>query len=1122
MRTPAPRNPCNYRIGIDVGTHSVGLAAIAYDQFGRPVEILSAISHLHDSGVLEPKTNTTRLAASGVARRTRRLVRRRRKRLQLLEAKFNEWGWSLPADSDDPYAAWRARARLSSEAITDQSDLQQTLVRALRHMARHRGWRNPYHSAKAFYHAADASEQFVAYKGRVEAALGYPTDESATVSQLAVAAIDYDNRRPLRMGKTTIRRDDRTSRSYLGGKLMQHDNANEIHSWAQKQGLSDERVRDIVDVVFLAESPRGSWIARIGKDPLNGEPRAPKATDTFQRFTILTALCNVRVKESGGSRPLTLMERTRAYEYLINLKPGDHPTWSDIAKVIDLARGALSGTAMLHDGEERLPQRPPTMLTNARMHEVKKQLAPLRDWWVAADRDSRDALVLLLVDGFEDDRSEAGATAHEAVFSLDEDALGSLESLDLPGGRAAYSLGTMRQIIEFLLGHDGDLFVARKAIFDVPDDWTPPAEPINAPVGNPAVDRVLKIVGRFVSAAEAEWGAPAQVTLEHVREAFVSAATVEARDREMQRRMEANELQRQKLKAGENDGGRTTPADVRRYDAITRQKGQCLYCGDTITFKNSELDHIVPRKGVGSTNTRPNLAAVCIPCNRSKGNMPFGKWATSTSRPGVSVEEASARLRFWTRDKGLSPRSWSIFVSSVKERLERTEADPEIDGRSMESVAWMANELRGRIAAHFGSGTKVTVYQGAVTAGARQAAGIAEKLPFVGGGGKTRLDRRHHAVDAAVVTLLDESVARTLAERNSLRSSASFEPRERQDDWKTYSGNGPTAQARFSDWRSAMEQLADLLSKAFIEDRVVVMENLRLRLGNGRVHDDTVRQLVLRNVSEALTRDEIDAASTPALWHALTRDPDFDQESGLPANPSRRLRIHGSHFGPDDEIGFFGDAGKDEIQTKAALQVRGGWAQLGDSIHHARIYRWTDDKGKTKWGMLRVFAADLYAHRHEDLFAVPPQPSWISMRNAHPSIGRADLSQLEYVGWLVPGDEAEVKLTPKLAVGHVAVATTALGLAEKISWRVSGFADGTKLEMKPALVAKEGLQRLIDLRPELEQSVPSLKVILDRWRPAIQVLFEHGTPHFVRRDALGRIRDRSQSHLPTSWTGSAH
>ena len=39
----------NYRVGIDVGSYSIGMAAIAIDDDGKPTEILSAISLIYDS-----------------------------------------------------------------------------------------------------------------------------------------------------------------------------------------------------------------------------------------------------------------------------------------------------------------------------------------------------------------------------------------------------------------------------------------------------------------------------------------------------------------------------------------------------------------------------------------------------------------------------------------------------------------------------------------------------------------------------------------------------------------------------------------------------------------------------------------------------------------------------------------------------------------------------------------------------------------------------------------------------------------------------------------------------------------------------------------------------------------
>lgn len=1109
-----PKNPKTYRVGVDVGTHSVGLCAIEYDAQGAPVKILSAISHIHDSGVLEEKTATTRMAAAGVSRRMRRLRRRRAKRLVALDRKLDEWGWPISEESNDPIVAWRARARLATELVADVDERNRLLALALRHMARHRGWRNPYLSLAALSRPCEPSELFDGFRDRVQEKTATTFLEGVTVAELAVTALDEGGQLPLRMGKAGKHRPGKERQekqfSFMGGKLMQADNANEIHAYARVQHLDEELVRSLIALVFVAESPRGSHYARIGKDPLDGAPRAPKATDAFQRFRIVAALCNVRVGVGPDARRLTSDEKRSAYEFLINVKSGEQPTWSEVAKSMGLSRSDLSGAASLDDdSDERLPLRPPIHVTDHNVRQAPKALGELRDWWGTASGTQRDSLVSLLVDGHHDEATPAGVEAWELLHSLTEDQLMELEKLALPAGRAAYSVESLRKLTERMLSTDDDLHDARKAVFGVDDLWEPPSDPIGAPIGNSAVDRVTKTVARFLDAAESEWGAPTQVTIEHVREAFVSVKSQRERDREMQRRFEQNERQRLAIKTEEKIESRIRIADVRRFDAIQRQKGQCLYCGETITFGTSEMDHLVPRKGVGSTNTRNNLVAVCLPCNRSKGKLPFAVWAAKSPRDGVSLSEAVARTRHWTPDKGISRKGWNTYLRDIRERLERTEADPEIDGRSMESVAWMANELRDRIAAHFREGgTKVSVYQGAVTAGARDAAGIANLIPFIGGGGKTRLDRRHHAVDAAVVTLLDESVARTLAERNNLRASQGYD-RDPGTDWRAYEGSSPAAIRRFIEWRSHMGRLADLLIAAFKDDRVVVKENVRLRLGDGKVHDDTVRPFTVhRRVGDAFSRDEIDAASTPAMWTALSRDPDFDPVEGLPANPARSLRIHGSHYSADEELDFFD-------KPRAAIAVRDGWAELGDSIHHARIYRW-EERGKTKFGMLRVFAADLYKHRHEDLFSVEPDQSWISMRVAHPSIGRADLSEKEYLGWLVPGDELLLDMS-QLREGHVGRFSEALGLGDRQRWKVTGFMNAAQVSLVPLLAAREGLTKLLDADSTFERYRDSLDAVLKRWVPSANVLMSRGRPLVIRRDSLGRVRLSSSAGLPVSW-----
>jgi len=57
---------------------------------------------------------------------------------------------------------------------------------------------------------------------------------------------------------------------------------------------------------------------------------------------------------------------------------------------------------------------------------------------------------------------------------------------------------------------------------------------------------------------------------------------------------------------------------ARRTLIFSRDGGACYICGNTVSFKEMELDHIIPVKK-GGTSDSFNLAVSCRRCNRSKG-----------------------------------------------------------------------------------------------------------------------------------------------------------------------------------------------------------------------------------------------------------------------------------------------------------------------------------------------------------------------------------------------------------------------------------------------------------------------------------------------------------------------
>lgn len=1078
------------RVGIDVGTHSVGLATLRVDDQGTPIELLSALSLIHDSGIGEDgkKTASTRKEISGVARRARRLLRRRRKRLQQLDKVLLDLGFPIPdlGGQTDPYLVWRVRAQLVEETLPEELR-GPAISMAVRHIARHRGWRNPYSKVESLLSPAEDSPFMEALRERIMTGPGEILDDDITPGQ-AMAQVALTHRITMRGPEGIL------------GKLHQSDNANEIRKICDRQGISSDVCKQLLRAVFKAESPRGSAVSRVAPDPLPGQSsfrRAPKCDPEFQRFRIISIVANLRLSEATGKdRPLTADERRRVVTFLLN-DSRDDLTWVDVAEKLGVSRQALRGTATLTADGERSAAQPPLNVTDQIMRKTK--INALKTWWAEADAERQGAMVRYLYEGLED--SECA----EIIAELPEEDQAKLDSLHLPAGRAAYSRESLTALSDHMLATTDDLHEARKQLFGVDDSWTPPAEPVGAPVGNPSVDRTLKAVARYLAAVENVWGKPKVIQVEHVRDGFASERAARERDRANNRRYEVNQRAIKEIQESYGVEGHVRPGDVMRYHAITLQDSACLYCGGTIGYHTSQLDHIVPQAGTGSNNHRENLVAVCERCNRSKSNTPFAVWAQTCGIPDVGVKEAIGRVRGWrNRPGGMSPGELKRLKKEVIARLQRTQEDPEIDARSMESVAWMANELRHRIAAAYPD-ADVMVYRGAITAAARKAAGIDSRINLIGEKGrKDRIDRRHHAVDASVVALMERSAAKTLAERSSLRWAQRLTGQE--ETWKQYTGLTVGAREHFETWRNHMLRLTELFNERLAADEVHVVENLRLRLGSGNAHDDTIRKYDTPRLGDGLSVNQIDRASSPALWCALTREEDFDAENGLPARDDRLIRVYGQELTSNDHIELFSKKRSNDAKEKpfAAIAVRGGYAEIGSTIHHARIYR--IEGKKPVYAMLRVFTHDLLSQRHGDLFSAVVPPQSISMRCAEPKLRQAIAAgNATYLGWVVVGDELEIN------VGSFTSGQIANFLEEypgTTRWRIRGFYNDHVLRLRPALLSAEGL-----INPS---EAVSKTLSIPGWLPAInQVAATH--PRVIRRDALGRMRKSSRSGLPASW-----
>lgn len=281
------------------------------------------------------------------------------------------------------------------------------------------------------------------------------------------------------------------------------------------------------------------------------------------------------------------------------------------------------------------------------------------------------------------------------------------------------------------------------------------------------------------------------------------------------------------------------------------------------------------------------------------------------------------------------------------------------------------------------------------------------------------------------------------------------------------------------------------------------MQNLRLRHGSSEAHEAIMHPFPASSryrVGDAIPADVIDRASTPQLWTALTRLPDFDEKEGLPENPDRKIRVKNTYLTADDEICFFPVAA-------GALAVRGGYVELGASFHHARLYRINGKK--PFFAMIRVYHTDLLRFTKQDLFSVELPESSMSMRCAPQKLRDAlKDGKAEYVGWFVPGDELELDLS-SFTTGAISDFLEAYPGQKR--WEIAGLFGPAQLRLRPSIIAAEGLPE--DVHKASEDIIKG-----PGWRPSVDKVFGDGKARIIRRNALGGERTISASHLPTSLT----
>lgn len=770
-----------YRLGLDMGTNSIGWAAIKLNDDDEPCGILDMGVRIFPDG-----RNPTDKQSNAVNRRLARGQRRRRdrylKRREGLTNALIEYGL-MPEDAEerrkiandnkrfDPY---ELRAKALDEPLSPFE-----LGRAIFHLDQRRGFKSNRKS--------DGDDENEAQKTRSDISR---LRERMTESGARTLGEFLARRR--RKGKSVRARPDM---GLYPDRAMYQEEFDTIRAVQElHQDLSAEqwdRLRNYI--IFYQRDLKPvdpGWC--LFED---GEKRAARALPLFQEFRILQEVNNLKIQVGTEDRELNEGERERA---LLRLRSG-----SNINLNVDRPLAALglpsgakfnlaAGGRKIVKGDETTAKltAPPRKATDKRpaspgLFDKKK--------WLEFSLSERNKIARFLIE------TESPEVVRERALSewgLSEAQAEALSNVSLVSGYGNLSEKAITKILHHMekglgypdavvaagypshsdfrneeahgtLPYYGEVLTRDAVGADPKKDPGIDGDPARyGRIANPTVHIGLGQLRRVVNQLIERHGKPEEIVVEL------------ARDLKMNREQKANYQRRQREGADRNKRfvemleGAETPtrdtADALRKLRLWEEQGSpqarvCPYTGRQLSFEmvisaQTEVDHILPFSRT-LDNSVSNLVLCVAEANRAKGNRsPYE--AFGHSRPGYDYDDILANVANFPPNK-----RWR-FQPNAMEEFERKR---DFLDRQLNETQYLSRTARTYLAHLYNEkaeGKRVRAIPGRMTALLRRGWGLNGMLDESGEDQterKQRDDHRHHAIDAFIVANTTQSLLHQFA-----------------------------------------------------------------------------------------------------------------------------------------------------------------------------------------------------------------------------------------------------------------------------------------------------------------------------------------------------------------------
>ena len=736
----------NYILGLDIGIASVGWAAVALDANDEPYKILDLNSRIFKAAE-QPKTGASLAAPRREARGSRRRIRRRRHRMERLRHLFVREGLlsaeEIEALFKAPADVYRLRAEGLSRCLDDGE-----WARVLYHIAKHRGFKSNRRNAEV--NTGD---------GKVKTAIDENKrllENYKTVGEMLFRDEKFKDAKRNKGGDYTfcVGRDmlsDEIGALFAAQRKNGNAHASEVFEAAYRKIFADQRSFDDGPDANSKSPYAGNQIEKmIGTCSLEPpEKRAPKASYSFMRFSLLQKINHLRLKDAKGEeRGLTDEERA-AVEALAWKK--ENFSYGAIRKELSLP-DELCFTDLHYQASEKQEKTEKKKLPfTAAYHEIRKALDKREKGRIQSlSPDELDAIGYAFTVFKNDAKIEAALKA----AGIDKADAAALMDYGLTfQGFGHISLKACRKLIPHL--ENGMTYdkACKEAGYDFHGKSGEKAKFLSGnleeirEIPNPVVRRAIAQTVKVVNAVIRRYGSPVAVNVELAREMGRSFQD----RREMMKSMEDNNVKNEKIKERLKEYGVAKPTgqDIVKLKLYEDQDGFCAYSLVKRELEKvlqdpsyAEVDHILPYSR-SFDDSYANKVLVLAKENRDKGNRTPMEYM-------ANMPERRHNFTTWVQSSIRDPRKREHLLLENFDENKAGEWKKRhlIDTQYISS--FVANFLREHlIFAPWMNGDKphVMAVNGAVTSYTRKRLGIS----------KIREDGDlHHAVDAAVIATVTQ------------------------------------------------------------------------------------------------------------------------------------------------------------------------------------------------------------------------------------------------------------------------------------------------------------------------------------------------------------------------------